>query len=83
MGANTARMRRRRERCRRDAGRLPARVFAVSDVHYDHAGAKEWAARLSTTEYRNDALIVAGDVGDTFVAVRYCLKAFRAVFRRG
>ena len=82
MGANTARMRRRRERCRRDAGRPPARVFAVSDVHYDHAGAKEWAARLSTTEYRNDAIIVAGDVGDTFVAVRYCLKAFRAVFRR-
>ena len=82
MGANTARMKRRRERCRRDAGRPPARVFAVSDVHYDHAGAKEWAARLSTTEYRNDAIIVAGDVGDTFVAVRYCLKAFRAVFRR-
>ena len=42
-------------------------MFAVSDVHYDHAGAKEWAARLSTTEYRNDAIIVAGDVGEMFM----------------
>jgi len=51
-------------------------------VHYDHPGAKEWATNLSKTAYKNDAIIVAGDVGDTFVAVKYCLKAFRAAFRR-
>ena len=80
--STTARNARRVERFKRDAGRPPARVFAVSDVHYDHAGAKEWAAALSRTAYRDDALIVAGDVGDTFNAVKYCLRAFRAVFRR-
>ena len=39
-------------------------------------------ALLAQTAYKNDAIIVAGDVGDTFVAVKYCLKAFRAAFRR-
>ena len=28
-------------------------VFAISDVHYDHGGAKEWAASLSKTAYRD------------------------------
>ena len=51
-------------------------------MHYDHAGAREWAAGLSRTAYRDDAIIVAGDVGDTYAAVRYCLKALRACFRR-
>ena len=82
MQVDTARYKRRIERYKRDAERPPARVFAVSDVHYDHPGAKEWAANLSKTAYKNDAIIVAGDVGDTFVAVKYCLKAFKAAFRR-
>ena len=69
MGANTARMRRRRDAAAATpAGRrlasLPSATFTTT------TRAKEWAARLSTTEYRNDAIIVAGDVGDTFVAVR-------------
>ena len=38
---------------------------------------------LKEVRYRKDEPIIhQGDVGDTFVAVRYCLKAFRAVFRR-
>lgn len=79
---NSARNRRRVERFTRDAERPPARIFAVSDVHFDHPGAKEWAASLSKTAYKDDAIILAGDVGDTYVAVKYCLKAFRACFRR-
>uniref|UniRef100_A0A7S4BN38 Calcineurin-like phosphoesterase domain-containing protein n=1 Tax=Chrysotila carterae TaxID=13221 RepID=A0A7S4BN38_CHRCT len=78
----TRRYRRQLERYRRDAHLPPARVFAVSDVHYDHAGAREWASALSRTAYTKDTIIVAGDVGDTFNAVKLCLKAFRAVFRR-
>ena len=79
---HSARNRRRVERFERDAHRPAARVFAVSDVHYDHPGAKEWAASLSKTAYKDDAIIVAGDVGDTFLAVKLALRAFKAVFRR-
>ena len=78
----SARNVRRHERFARDAERPPARVFAVSDVHYDHPGAREWASALSRSAYQDDVLIVAGDVGDTYQAVRLCLRAFRAVFRR-
>jgi predicted phosphodiesterase len=70
------------ERCKRDASRAPARLFAISDVHYDHPGAREWVGGLSTSEYRDDAIILAGDVGDTYTAVRLCLRAFRSRFRR-
>ena len=61
--ADTTRNEKRRQRFEMDADRPPARVFAVSDVHYDHPGAKEWAASLSRTAYKDDAIIVAGDVG--------------------
>ena len=40
------------------------------------------AASLSKTAYKDDAIILAGDVGDTFTAVKLCLRAFRAIFRR-
>ena len=82
MAYESARNKRRMERFQRDANRPPARVFAVSDVHYDHPGAKEWAQSLSRTAYQNDAIIVAGDVGDTFLAVKLALRQFKAVFRR-
>ena len=80
--AANARHTRRIARCRLDAERAPARIFAVSDVHYDHPGAREWAANLSTSAYQNDAIILAGDIGDTYHAVRLCLRAFKRVFRR-
>ena len=78
----TARHQRRLERYNRDKDRPPARVFAVSDVHYDHPGAKEWGQNLSKTAYKNDAIILAGDIGDTYTAVRLALRAFKAAFRR-
>ncbi len=40
MAASTARHKKRVERFHRDAARPPARVFAVSDVHYDHPGTR-------------------------------------------
>ena len=79
---DTPRHERRVAACTRDARRPPARLLVVSDVHYDHPGAREWADSLSRTSYQDDALVVAGDVGDTFVAVRYCLRAFKERFRR-
>jgi predicted phosphodiesterase len=37
------------------------RVFLVSDVHVDYPPNKEWVQSIPLTEFRNDALIVAGD----------------------
>ena len=82
LALDSTRNRRAVERFKRDAARPPKRLFAISDVHYDHAGAKEWASGLSTTAYKDDAIILAGDCGDTFTAVKYCLRAFKACFRR-
>ena len=38
------------------------RVFAVSDLHVDYPVNREWVNQLSNRDFRNDALIVPGDV---------------------
>lgn len=58
------------------------RIWACSDVHYDHAGAPEWAENLSDTAYQRDCLVLAGDIADTLYGVKLCLQAFRKKFRR-
>eukprot|EP00930_Biecheleria_cincta_P072010 TRINITY_DN59452_c0_g1_i1.p1 TRINITY_DN59452_c0_g1~~TRINITY_DN59452_c0_g1_i1.p1 ORF type:complete len:876 (+),score=154.69 TRINITY_DN59452_c0_g1_i1:26-2629(+) len=59
------------------------RVFAISDVHIDHTeGHKAWAEGLSNKEYKNDVLIVAGDLGDTMNSIRVGLSIFKKKFRR-
>ncbi|XP_010918026.1 uncharacterized protein [Elaeis guineensis] len=47
-----------------DTGAL--RVFVMSDLHTDYAENMAWVRRLSTVWYRNDILIVAGDVAETY-----------------
>jgi predicted phosphodiesterase len=41
------------------------RVFALSDIHIDYEVNARWIASLSTAEYQDDVLILAGDVSDT------------------
>jgi len=40
------------------------RVFAVSDIHIDYPENRRWLSSLSRDEYRQDVLILAGDVSD-------------------
>lgn len=40
------------------------RIFALSDIHIDYAENRSWLMDLSTEDYRNDILILAGDVAD-------------------
>ena len=40
------------------------RLFATSDLHTDYRENFRWLQELSDTEYRDDVLIVAGDVSD-------------------
>ena len=40
------------------------RVFAISDLHVDYDENDQWVAGLSTADYVDDLLILAGDVSD-------------------
>ena len=47
-----------------DERQLFMRVFALSDLHADFPPNLSWIHSLSSDEYRNDFLILAGDVSD-------------------
>lgn len=57
------------------------RVFALSDVHLDFAVNAEWIAALSDWDYRDDILILAGDVTDRLPLLGWCLSILRRRFR--
>src|ERR1700724_1847105 len=38
------------------------RVFAISDLHVEHAENDRWVSGISTWDFRSDVLICAGDV---------------------
>ena len=57
------------------------RLFATSDLHTDYKENFEWLKDLSNTDYRNDALIVAGDISDRFHIIRETLLLLRSKFR--
>lgn len=60
------------------------RVFGVSDLHTDYQENMAWVRRLSTSWYRNDILIVAGDVAETYsnflITMSELKNRFRCVF---
>jgi Icc-related predicted phosphoesterase len=58
------------------------RVFAVSDVHVDYAFNAKWIANVSTADYRDDVLILAGDVTDVLRSLDWCLSTLVARFRK-
>jgi len=58
------------------------RIFAVSDIHIDYDVNARWFADLSMSEYREDALILAGDVSDSLDRVDWALSTLAARFRR-
>lgn len=44
------------------------RVFAISDIHIDQHGNVGWVKGLSEENFKNDVVMIAGDVGDTMVS---------------
>lgn len=58
------------------------RVFAVSDIHVDFDENARWLADLSSGEYRDDVLILAGDVSDFIARLEWTLGLLAARFRR-
>ena len=54
------------------------RIFALSDVHADYRQNMSWLQGLSSTDYVDDTLILAGDISgdrDRFRAALLCLRA--------
>jgi len=57
------------------------RVFATSDLHTDYKENFLWLTQLSDTTYRDDTLIVAGDISDRLDVIRETLLLLRSKFR--
>lgn len=64
-----------REQLKRDP-----RVFALSDLHVDSQDNVLWLEGLSSTDYANDALILAGDVSDDLDKLKKTLLSLQAKF---
>ena len=58
------------------------RIHAISDLHVDYEPNAQWVRELSLADYRNDVLIVAGDVSDREDRLRDCLETLARRFWR-
>lgn len=58
------------------------RIFALSDIHVDYDANAKWVENLSIIEYRDDVLILAGDLTDKLPLFEWCLRAFAKRFRK-
>ncbi|CAE6925610.1 STIP1 [Symbiodinium natans] len=58
------------------------KVYAISDVHFDHKCNEEWAHRIDDFDFQEDVLIVAGNLCDTRNALVRALTTLKAKFRR-
>jgi predicted phosphodiesterase len=60
------------------------RIFALSDIHLDHDLNAKWLSGLSTQDYQDDILLLAGDVSDRKAVLERCFvdltRRFRQVF---
>lgn len=58
------------------------RIFAISDIHIDYEVNAKWVANLSSADYRDDVLILAGDVTDDLRSLEWCLRTLAARFKK-
>lgn len=58
------------------------RLFALSDIHADYPDNARWVDRLSAEDYRDDLLILAGDITEDRRLLAWCLGRFAAKFRQ-
>ena len=58
------------------------RLFALSDIHVDYPDNARWVEGLSDADYRDDVLILAGDLTEDSRLLGWCLASFAAKFRQ-
>jgi len=61
---------------------MSTRVFAVSDIHVDYEANAKWVRQLSRFDFRNDLLILAGDVTHKLAELATALSALAARFAK-
>lgn len=57
------------------------RVFVVSDIHIDYQENRRWVSALSSHDYSEDILIVAGDISDDVQLLKACFRELAAKFQ--
>jgi len=57
------------------------RVFALSDIHVDYDVNAQWILNISQLDYRDDVLILAGDVTHKLSLLAWCLRALVLRFK--
>ncbi len=58
------------------------RIFILSDIHIDFIENKQWLAALSGWDYKDDVLILAGDVSHNLHQLQMSLMELKEKFRR-
>ncbi len=58
------------------------RIFALSDLHVDNLPNRKWVEQLSRQDYREDLLIIAGDVSDDLTMLERIFRQLRERFAR-
>lgn len=58
------------------------RVYCLSDIHIDYPENAEWISALSSFDYQDDILILAGDLADTLELLEQCLRQLADRFRK-
>ena len=58
------------------------RIFALSDIHVDFDFNARWVASLSAQDYRDDFLILAGDISDSLRLLETSLITFANRFKK-
>lgn len=59
-----------------------SRIFAISDLHVDYSQNLEIVKNWSDDEYKNDVLILAGDVTDSPELLKTTLMILREKFSK-
>lgn len=58
------------------------RLFALSDLHVDYAENDTWVRSLSRQDYRDDVLLLGGDLSSDLPRLEDCLQRLRERFDR-
>jgi Icc-related predicted phosphoesterase len=62
------------------SGGTLVKIFAISDIHADFEENARWVYNLSRLDYKNDVLIVAGDVTDILLLFEKTVRSLRERF---
>jgi tetratricopeptide (TPR) repeat protein len=75
---------RRWSRFTQDRGRSREnlRIWALSDVFFDQHGVPEWCKSLSSSFFRDDVLMLAGNLADSLPQLKFALTVLKSKFRR-